>query len=73
MMRLRMHAPLGLKKVNLLLVCSEEEVVGRIGHELSLTHRAGGGRNSSAGSVQTLDESALEQEVTARRPLFVPY
>ena len=65
--------PLGLKRVNLLLVCSEEKVVGRVGHELSLTHSAGGGRNSSAGSVQTLDESGFEQEVTARGPLFVPY
>jgi hypothetical protein len=34
-----------------LLVLAEEEVVGRVGHELSLTHSAGGGRNSSVAGV----------------------
>jgi hypothetical protein len=56
----RARSPFGLRNVNLLLVCSEEVVVSRVGLELSLTHSAGGGRNSSAGSVQTLDEGGLE-------------
>ena len=72
--RLRVHNPLPrLRRVNLLLVRPEEVVVGRVGLELSLTHGADGGRNSSTGSVQTLDESGLEQEVTARGPLLVPH
>jgi len=72
--RLRVrNPPPRLRKVNLLLVRPEEVVVGRVGLELSLTHGADGGRNSSAGSVQTLDEGGLEQEVTARGPLLVPH
>ena len=55
-----------------LLVLAEEEVVGRVGHELSLTHRAGGGRNSSAAGVQTLDEGGFGQEVAAGWPFLVP-
>lgn len=55
-----------------LVVGAEEVVVSRVALELSLTHAAGGGWNSSAGSVQTLDEGGLEQEVTARGPSFVP-
>jgi len=58
---------------NWLLVRAEKVVVSGIRHELRLTHRADGGRNSSAGSVQTLDEGGLEQEVTARGPLLVPH
>ena len=56
----------------LLFVRAEEVVVGRVALELSLTHGAGGCRNSAAGSVQTLDEGGLEQKVTARGPLLVP-
>jgi len=73
LVRLRVrNPPPRLRKVNLLLVRSEEEVVGRVAHELSLTHGAGAGRNSTAGSVQTLDEGGFEQKVTARGPLRVP-
>ena len=61
--------PNGLKPS---VVRSEEEVVGRVGHELSLTRGAGAGRNSSAVGVQTLDEGRVSQEVTAGRPLFIP-
>ena len=45
--------PRRLRKVNLLLVfvCSEEEVVGRVGHELSLTYRAGRSGNSSSRGI----------------------
>jgi|SRR5690242_16419635 hypothetical protein len=60
-----------LRKVKLLFVRPEEVVIGRVGLELSLTHGAGGGRNCSTGSVQTLDEGGLEQEVAARGPLRV--
>ena len=74
LVRLRVrNPPPRLRRVILLLVRSEEVVVGRVGLELSLTHGADGGRNSSAGSVQTLDEGGLEQEVTARGPLLVPH
>jgi hypothetical protein len=56
-----------------LIVRAVEEVVGRVGHQLSLTHGAGGGRNRSAVSVQALDEGRFEQEVPAGGPLLVPY
>ena len=56
----------------LVVVGAKEVVVSRVGLELSLTHGAGDGWNSSAGRVQTLDEGGLEQEVTARGPFFVP-
>lgn len=45
--------------VALLFVRSEEEIVGPIGHELSLTRGAEAGRNSSAAGVQTLDEGCV--------------
>ena len=74
LVRLRVrNPPPRLTKVNLLVVRSEEEVVGRVGHELSLTHGAGAGRNSSAVGVQTLNEAGVEQEVTARGPFLVPH
>ena len=57
--------------MELLLVGSVKEVVGRVGHELSLTRRAGGGRNSSAVGVQTLNEGCVGQEVTAGRAFFI--
>ena len=70
---LRMHNPRSsVKEKNRLFVRSEEIVVGRVRLELSLSDGAGGGRNSSAGSVQTLDEGRLEQKVPARGPLRVP-
>jgi len=73
LVRLRVrNPPPRLRKVNLLLVRPEEVVVGRVGLELSLTHGAVGGRNSSAGSVQTLDEGGVEQEVAAGWPFLVP-
>lgn len=58
--------------VNLLPVRSEEEVVGRVGHELGLTHRARGGWNRSSSGVQTLDEGGFGQEVAARASLEGP-
>ena len=56
-----------------LIVRPVEEVVCRVGHQLSLTHGAGGGRNRSAVSVQALDEGGFEQEVPAAGPPLVPY
>src|SRR6266699_5387514 len=71
--RLRVHSPnLPSRGARCLLVLAEEEVVGRVGHELSLTHSAGGGRNSSAAGVQTLDEGGFGQEVAAVWPFLVP-
>ena len=62
-----------LKRMELLLICPIEEVVGRVGHELSLTRGADAGRDSSAVGVQTLNEAGVEQEVTARGPFLVPH
>jgi hypothetical protein len=45
--------------VKCLLVGPEEEVVGSVGHELSLTYRASGNRSSSAVGVQTLYKGGL--------------
>lgn len=50
-----------------LVIRPEEKVVGRVGHELSLTHGAGGGRNRSAVGVQALDEGGVEQFSDSRR------
>jgi hypothetical protein len=58
--------------VNLSLVRTEEEVVGRVWHELSLTYRARGGRNSSSSRVQTLNEGGFSQKVTPGGPFEVP-
>ena len=55
-----------------LLGGTKEKVIGRVGHELGLTHSAGGSRNRSASGVQTLNESGVRQEVTAGGSLQVP-
>jgi len=55
------------------LVSAIEEVVGRVGHRLSLAYRAGGRRNSSSRGIQALNEGGFEQEVPAGGPLLVPY
>lgn len=55
-----------------LLALAEEKVVGRIGYELSLAHRASGSRDSSPSGIQALDERGFEQEIAARGPLSVP-
>ena len=54
-----------------LVVRAEEEVVGRVGHELSLTHGADAGRNRAAAGVQTLDKGGVGQKATAGGPLLV--
>ena len=56
-----------------LLVSAVEEVVGGVGHQLSLAYRAGGRRNSSSSGIQALNEGGFEQEVPAGGPLLVPY
>lgn len=56
-----------------LIVRPVEEVVSRVGHQLSLTDGAGGGWNRSAVSVQALDEGGFEQEVPASGSPLVPY
>src|SRR6266496_1503484 len=58
---------------NCLVVRPEEKVIGRVGHELSLTRGADAGRDSSAVGVQTLNEAGVGQEVTARGPFLVPH
>ncbi len=55
-----------------LVVRAKKEVVGPVGHELSLTHGADGGRNSPAAGVQTLNEGGVGKEVTASGPFLVP-
>jgi hypothetical protein len=65
------HLPLTLSEV--LLGGAKEKVVGRVGHELGLTHSAGGSRNRSAIGVQALDESGGRQKVAAGGPLLVPH
>ena len=57
----------------LLLVSAVEEVVGGVGHQLSLAYRAGGRRDSSSCSIQALNEGGFEQEVPAGGPLLVAY
>lgn len=44
-----------------LLARTEEKIIRRVRYELSLTHRAGAGRNRSAVGVQALDEGSFEQ------------
>src|SRR5436853_7857561 len=61
------------RTVNRLLVSAVEEVVGGVGHQLSLAYRAGGRRNSSSSSIQALNKRGFEQEVPACGPFFVPY
>ena len=61
------------RTVKLLLVSAVEEVVGGVGHQLSLAYRAGGRRNSSSSGIQALNEGGFEQEVPAGGPLLVPY
>lgn len=56
---------------SLLFVGSEEEIVGAVGHQLSLTRSAGSRWNCSTPRIQALDEGGLKQEVTARGPLGV--
>jgi hypothetical protein len=59
--------------VKALLVSAVEEVVGGVGHQLSLAYRAGGRRNSSSSGIQALNEGGFGQEVPAGGPLLVPY
>ena len=55
-----------------LLGGTKEKVIGRVGHKLGLTHRAGGSWNRSATGIQTLDESGVRQKVTVGGTLLVP-
>lgn len=61
----------GTFNLSLFSTCPVEEVVCRVGHQLSLTDGAGRGRRSAAPRVQTLNERGLEQQVSARGPLLV--
>jgi len=48
-----------------------EEVVCRVGYQLSLTYRAGGRRDSSSCGIQALNEGGFGQKVPAGGSLFV--
>ena len=55
-----------------LLVRVEEVVIGRVVNQLSLTHGASSRWGRSSVGVQALDKSDVRQQLTARRPLFIP-
>ena len=60
------------ERFSLSLVRPEEEVVGGVRHQLSLSHGASGRGDSSSIRIQALDKRGLEQEVPSRRTLGIP-
>ena len=60
------------ESVVLLLVRTEEEIISRVRHQLSLTHYASGRGNRSSSGIQPLDKGGVEQEAIACRALFIP-